>query len=59
MTVKDWTKAIVSIGVLASITFLIAGGSVPADAGVPIIAALLGYVFGNAHGVIASRGVGK
>lgn len=59
MTVKDWTKAIISLGVLCSMTFLMYTGKVPGEAGVPLIAALLGYVFGNAHGVIESRAVAK
>ena len=55
MTVKDWTKFTISLGVLVGMTFLMWGGKVEPSTGVPIIAALLGYVFGNAHGVIESN----
>lgn len=55
MTVKDWLKAIVSVGVLISVSLLMYLGTVPPDVGTPIIAALLGYVFGNSHGVIEAK----
>ena len=55
MRIRDWTKFAVSIGVLIAMTALMWGGKVEASTGVPVIAALLGYVFGNAHGVIESN----
>lgn len=57
MTIKDWTKFTISLGVLVAISVLIWVGKVTPDMGVPVIAALLGYVFGNSHGVIESNSV--
>lgn len=55
MTIKDWTKFTISLGVLIGMVALIWCGKVEPSTGVPIIAALLGYVFGNSHGVIESN----
>ena len=55
MRIKDWTKFAVALGVLVAMTVLMWVGKVDPSTGVPVIAALLGYVFGNAHGVMEAK----
>ncbi len=55
MAIKDWTKLIIALGVLVSVSALVWAGKTPSEQGIPVIAALLGYVFGNAHGIMERR----
>lgn len=52
MQVKDWTKLITIAGVLVATSLLGYAGKLQGEAVASIIAACLGYVFGNSHGVI-------
>jgi hypothetical protein len=55
MKVGDITKLITLMLVIISISILMGFRIVPAEVGTPILAASLGYVFGNTHGVIESK----
>jgi len=55
MNVISWTKLIICGAVIGVSTFLTYTDKIPAEAGVGLITATLGYVFGNAHGVIENR----
>ncbi len=55
MVIASWTKLLVCILVVLAATFLTYTGKIPGEAGVGIITAVIGYVFGNSHGVIESR----
>jgi hypothetical protein len=59
MTVKDWTKLIVCVLVVGAATFLTYTGKIPGEAGVGLITAVLGYVFGNGHGIYEQRMANK
>jgi hypothetical protein len=47
MMVRDWTKLIICVLVVGAATFLTYTGKIPGEAGVGLITAVLGYVFGN------------
>ena len=55
MTVRDWTKLIVCVLVVGAATFLTYTGKIPGEAGVGLITAVLGYVFGNGHAIYEQR----
>jgi uncharacterized membrane protein YGL010W len=55
MTVRDWTKLIVCVLVVGAASFLTYTEKIPAEAGVGLITAVLGYVFGNGHGIYEQR----
>lgn len=59
MTVGDWTKLITLILVDLGIITLILFGAIEGAVGVPILAASLGYVFGNSHAVIQQNVIDK
>lgn len=52
MKVGDWTKLATLLIVDLGIIILILFGAIEGAVGVPILAASLGYVFGNSHAVI-------
>lgn len=54
MAIKDWTKLVVCVLVLTVTGVMLYFGKIQGEAGVGIISAVLGYVFGNGHGVIES-----
>lgn len=55
MKVGNWTKLaaliIVNMGIIILMYFLV----VPAEVGVPVLAASLGYVFGNGQAVVERK----
>jgi hypothetical protein len=53
--VGSWTKLIVCILVIIVASFLTYAGKIPGEAGVGLITAVLGYVFGNSHAVFEQR----
>jgi len=55
MNATNWTKLIVCMSVICVATILTFYEKIPGEAGVGLITATLGYVFGNAHGVIESN----
>lgn len=55
MKVGDWCKLITLVIVNLGIIILLLFSTIPAEAGVPVLAASLGYVFGNTHGVIETK----
>lgn len=55
MQVRDWTKLVIAAMVLVSISILTALGNVDSEAAVAVISAVLGYVFGNSHGLLENR----
>jgi len=55
MNVSSWTKLVICVLVIAVATFLTFYDKIPGEAGVGLITATLGYVFGNAHGIMESR----
>jgi hypothetical protein len=59
MTVRDWSKLIVCVLVVGAAAFLTYTEKIPAEAGVGLITAVLGYVFGNGHGIYEQRMVNK
>ncbi|MBW2638423.1 MAG: hypothetical protein JRC86_13100 [Deltaproteobacteria bacterium] len=59
MNVASWTKLIICVLVIGVSTFLTYTEKIPAEAGVGLITATLGYVFGNAHGIIETNYVRK
>jgi len=59
MKVRDWTKLIVCVLVVGAAAFLTYTGKIPAEAGVGLITAVLGYVFGNGHGIYEQRKANK
>lgn len=55
MVIASWTKLLVCILVVLAASFLTYTGKIPGEAGVGIITAVLGYVFGNSHGVLEGK----
>ena len=55
MTISDWLKLVISVLVVVSVSVLIFFGKTPAETGMPIIAAIAGYAFGNAHAIVARK----
>jgi len=55
VNVVSWTKLIICGAVIGVSTFLTYTEKIPAEAGVGLITATLGYVFGNAHGIIENK----
>lgn len=55
MTIAEWTKLIVVIGVLCSATFLGFAKVIESQAVVALLSACLGYVFGNSHGILENK----
>jgi len=59
MTIGSWSKLIICVLVISVSTFLTYFNKIPGEAGVGLITATLGYVFGNSHGVIEQKQVYK
>lgn len=59
MKVGDWTKLITLILVDLGVIFLLLFDVISGEAGLPILAASLGYVFGNTHAVISEKKLNK
>jgi len=55
VNVTSWTKLIICVMVIGVSSFLTYTEKIPAEAGVGLITATLGYVFGNAHGIIENK----
>lgn len=55
MAIKDWTKLVVCVLVLTVTGIMLYFGKIQGEAGVSIISAVLGYVFGNGHGVLENN----
>jgi hypothetical protein len=55
VTRLDWPRTLIAFCVIASMTGLMASGVVMADAGVPVIATVLGYVFGSAAATLNGK----
>lgn len=55
MQVGSWTKLLTIILVLVSVSVLGYVGVLPSEAVSSIIAACLGYVFGNSHAVMETK----
>jgi len=53
--IGSWTKLVICILVICSSVFLTYTGKIPGEAGVGLITAVLGYVFGNSHAVIENK----
>lgn len=54
--VIEWTKLIVVVLVCGAAGVLGFYGKIDSQAVVALLSAALGYVFGNAHGVMSKRG---
>jgi len=59
MVIASWTKLVICVLVICVATFLTYHGKIPGEAGVGLITATLGYVFGNSHGLMESRKYNK
>jgi len=59
VNIASWTKLIICIIVIGVATFLTYYDKIPGEAGVGVITAVLGYVFGNAHGLMESKRINK
>lgn len=55
MIIDSWTKLAVCILVCVCSGVLGYAGKIDAQAVVALLSAVLGYVFGNAHGVISAK----
>lgn len=55
MHIKDWTKLVTIVGVLIATVVMGNMNKLDGQAVASIIAACLGYVFGNSHGVIEAK----
>jgi len=55
MQVGSWTKLIICVLVIGVSAFLTYTGKIPGEAGVGLITAVLGYVFGNSHAVLEAN----
>jgi len=55
MQVGSWSKLVICVLVICVSTFLTYTGKIPGEAGVGLITAVLGYVFGNSHAVIENK----
>lgn len=55
MSIKDWTKLIVAVVVVGATCFLAASKVIDGQAAVAVISAVLGYIFGNGHGVLEAK----
>ena len=55
MRIRQWTKLVVCVLVVSSATALLMCNKVDSAAGVALVSGVLGYVFGNGHGVIESK----
>jgi len=53
--VGSWSKLVICVLVICVSTFLTYTGKIPGEAGVGLITAVLGYVFGNSHAVFESK----
>jgi len=53
--VGSWTKLIICVLVIGASVFLTYTGKIPGEAGVGLITAVLGYVFGNSHAVFETN----
>ena len=55
MTIRDLTKLIICVLVVAAASWLTYVGKIPGEAGVGLITAVLGYVFGNGHAIFEQQ----
>lgn len=55
MQIGSITKLLVCVLVVLASSFLTYTGKIPGEAGVGMITAVLGYVFGNSHGVLEGK----
>jgi len=55
MRVGSWSKLVVCVLVIIVSAYLTYCEKIPGEAGVGLITAVLGYVFGNSHGVIEDK----
>jgi len=55
MQVGSWTKLVICVLVIGASVFLTYTGKIPGEAGVGLITAVLGYVFGNSHAVFEAN----
>lgn len=55
MKIMSWTKLIICILVIAVATFLTFYDKIPGEAGVGLITAVLGYVFGNGQALLENK----
>ena len=55
MTIRDITKLIVCVLVVVAASWLTYVGKIPGEAGVGLITAVLGYVFGNGHAIFEQQ----
>ncbi len=55
MMIESWTKLIVVVMVVAGTIFLTYVGKLDTQATTALLGAALGYVFGNAHGIISAQ----
>lgn len=57
MQVDSWTKLVVCVLVGVTAATLGFYGKIDSQAVVALLSAILGYVFGNAHGIMSARQV--
>jgi hypothetical protein len=50
-TSVDLTKLVVALAAIAAVTVMSIAGTISADAGLPLITAIVGYVLGNGRSV--------
>ncbi len=59
MKVDSWTKLFVVVIVCVAASVLGYAGKIDSQAVVALLSAALGYVFGNAHGVMTTKSRGS
>lgn len=55
MIIKQWTKLLVCVLVVAAATSLIITNKIDSAAGVALISGVMGYVFGNGHAIVEDK----
>lgn len=55
MEIKQWTKLIICVMVIAATTLLMMYQRIDSAAGVALISGTMGYVFGNGHAIAEQR----
>lgn len=55
MAISDWTKLLIAALVCICVTFLGVKRVLDSQAVAAILSAVLGYVFGNSHGILSAR----
>ncbi len=56
MQVSEWSKLVVCVLVIVATTILAYKGVFDAAIAATLLAATLGYIFGNAHGILSRGG---